>query len=412
MSSQSTSETVAIIGGGPAGLRAAELISAAGISCVLYDSMPSVGRKFLVAGKSGLNLTKDEDLDTFISYYGGSHNGQFDLQRWASIIKEFDNKMIREWAEGLGITTFTANSGKVFPEAMKAAPLLRRWVHKLREQGVNFRMRHKLASIAPAEKEQGYKLTFTSPLDERTSYNHRYVVLAMGGASWPQTGSDGAWRDILDQQQVCYQTLQADNCGWMHPWNDEFLKIAEGKPLKNIHLSCGDQKVTGEVMITKYGLEGSAIYQIGRTLRSLPKAYIEIDLKPTFTHDQLVAKMGGKQHGLLREAKYRWKLSPQAMALIKHQYKHTNDVNLLATQIKACRIDLDSPRPIDEVISTSGGICWSELNEQLMLNKLPGIFACGEMIDWEAPTGGYLMQGCFASGTRVGKSIIQMSAEE
>ena len=388
-----THSQLAVIGGGPAGLRAAEVAAVAGMQVTLYDGKPSVGRKFLVAGKGGLNLTHGESLDRFVTRYSGPDepNGI-----WSSLIAESTPTDLRAWAAGLGVETFQATSGRVYPAALKAAPLLRRWIERLRALGVRFEMNHRWSSLDKAGDV--YQLGFTNGVSTTADS----VILALGGGSWSKTGSDGEWMSILKNLHVASHSLTPANCGWEHEWPPDVLAVAEGLPLKNIHVRAGNDSAIGELMITRYGLEGGAIYQLGSTLRAMPTPSIAIDFKPTFSHEQLVSKMKSVRRNFLAESVIRWKLSKPAQAILSNE--KFNDSASLAHATKNCVIPLARPRPLDEAISSAGGVCWNEIDDTLMLKKLPGIFVAGEMIDWEAPTGGYLMQGCFATGTRAARS--------
>jgi len=385
-----THSQLAVVGGGPAGLRAAEVAAAAGLQVTLYDGKPSVGRKFLVAGKGGLNLTHGESLDRFVTRYSGPDQP---AEIWEKLIAGFDPAALRAWAADLGVETFQATSGRVYPRALKAAPLLRRWIERLRGLGVRFEMNHRLVSLATGKL--GFENGHTATADA--------VILAFGGGSWAKTGSDGGWTSIFENLGIAHQPLAPANCGWETEWPWEVL-AAEGKPLKNLHVRAGEMTAIGELMVTRYGLEGGAIYQLGAALRGMPEPAIAIDFKPTFTHEQLVAKMQSVRRDFLSEARTRWKLSEPAHAILAR--KTWSDADSIAREVKNCLIPLARPRPLDEAISSAGGVCWSEIDEALMLKKLPGIFVAGEMIDWEAPTGGYLMQGCFATGTRAANSAV------
>ncbi len=381
-----------MVGGGPAGLRAAEIAAAGGLRVSLYDGKTSVGRKFLVAGKGGLNLTHGESLEQFVTRYSGPDQPP---GAWGKLIGGFDPAALREWAAGLGVETFQAGSGRVYPKALKAAPLLRRWIARLRDLGVRFEMKHRLTSLKPGDQ---WQLGF----EDGSIHTADAVILALGGGSWAKTGSDGKWTEMLGLIGIATHPLTPANCGWEHAWSPEVLAAAEGKPLKNIHVRAGDQLAIGELMVTCHGLEGGPIYQLGAALRTMPQPAITIDFKPTFTHGQLVAKMESVRRDFLSEARTRWKLSEPAVAILGG--KIWADADALARETKRCLIDLTNPRPIDEAISSAGGVCWNELDEKLMVKKLPGLFLAGEMIAWEAPTGGYLMQGCFATGTRAGSA--------
>jgi uncharacterized flavoprotein (TIGR03862 family) len=392
---------ISIIGGGPAGLRAAEVAAMGGADVTLYEAKPSVGRKFLVAGRGGLNLTHGEPLERFESRYAGP--GRPD-GIWESLLSDFSPEAMRQWAGGLGIETFQATSGRVYPREMKAAPLLRRWVRRLRDLGVVFAMRHRWTGLRPGDR---MTLDFQTPGGPR-SQSTDAVILALGGASWPQTGSDGSWISVLEHLGITISPLLPANCGWEIPWPEELLAKAEGKPLKNIAAGAGGEDVAGELLVTRYGLEGGAIYQLGKALRSMREPVIRIDFKPTFTAGRLVAKMEGVKRNLFGEAVRRWRLSEACAAILTYLQGDAawESAAQLAAAVKCCQIALAGPRPIAEAISSAGGVRWSELDDRLMLRKLPGVYVAGEMIDWEAPTGGYLMQGCFATGTRAASSAL------
>ena len=389
-----TSPQLAIIGGGPAGLRAAEVAASAGVRVALFDGKPSVGRKFLVAGKGGLNLTHGEAMEKFVTRYSGPDQPP---GIWDELLADFDPAALRQWAADLGVETFQATSGRVYPKALKAAPMLRRWIERLRGLGVRFEMNHRCVSL---ETGPPYRLGFANGASATVDA----VIFALGGGSWAKTGSDGAWQSIFEKLGISQNPLTPANCGWEHEWSPEILAAAEGKPLKNLHIRAGETIAIGELMLTRYGLEGGAIYQLGAVLRAMPEPAIAIDFKPTFTHEQLVAKMQSVKHDFLNEARTRWKLSEPAHAILSR--KVYTDADSLAREVKHCVIPLTRPRPIDEAISSAGGIRWQEIDHTLMLKKLPGIFVAGEMIDWEAPTGGYLMQGCFATATRAADSAV------
>jgi uncharacterized flavoprotein (TIGR03862 family) len=386
---------VLVVGGGPAGLRAAELTSAAGLRTVLADHKPSVGRKFLVAGRGGLNLTHSEPVENFPARYGESSD------RWQKLLSDFSPGDLRAWAKELSIETFVGTSGRVFPVDKQAAPLLRRWIERLRKQGVSFRPRHELAGLRRAKNGE-WTVDFTTA-QGLVKIPTRAVILALGGASWPQTGSDGGWVKLLVEAGIAVTPLAPANCGYEVDWPAEFLAQAEGLPLKNVVVSAGGKSVAGELLITKYGIEGGALYQAGRTLRSMAMPKIEIDLKPAFTVEQLSAKIRHAQGThLLDQATRAWRLSRAVVALLQLRAPFTSGAELGALA-KAYPLDLRGPRPIEEAISTAGGVSWDELNEALMLTRCPGIFCAGEMIDWDAPTGGYLIQGCFSTATRAAK---------
>ena len=392
---------VAVVGGGPAGLRAAEVLSESGFPVALYEGKPSTGRKFLVAGRGGLNLTHSEPSERFIARYVD------EPRRWQSLLAEFGPEELRAWAASLGVETYVGTSGRVFPRGQQAAILLRRWIARLRVQGVQFHVNHRLKGLFPV-RSGGWALDL---LDLRTGEtrqtNVRVVVLALGGASWPQTGSDGAWPTLLRPLGIPVADWQPANCGFEVSWSAELLAAAEGMPLKNIAVRAGDQTVSGELLVTRYGLEGGALYQLGRTLRALRPPRLTLDLKPTFSVAQLVARVPAKHHASAPwpELRRAWKLSAAAEALLRFQGPGDDQsAQTQATATKQLTLELRGPRPIQEAISSAGGVLWNALDENLMCIEDPGLFAAGEMIDWEAPTGGYLLQGCFATGTRAGRA--------
>jgi uncharacterized flavoprotein (TIGR03862 family) len=386
-------------------LRAAETAASAGLSVTLFESMPSVGRKFLVAGRGGLNLTHAEDPRAFAARYSGNEQPAL---FWESVLQDFGPETIREWAAELGIETFAASTGRVYPAGMKAAPLLRRWVERLRRLGVHIAVRHRLTRLVPGAPFQLEFDSFHEPVSASA------VILACGGASWPGTGSTGLWTSVLSPLGIQCRTWAPANCGWETPWPSSVLQQAEGRPLKNIAVSVGNKRVRGELLLTQYGLEGGALYALGAELRYLNESgttpILRIDLKPDVPLESLLAKLGPVKRNLLHEAATRWRLCPVGTALL-NQFapalgeNHTPES--VAQAAKSLPIGLIRPRPIAEAISSAGGLAWNELDSTLMLRRVPGLFAAGEMIDWEAPTGGYLLQGCFATGTRAGKSAAQ-----
>lgn len=393
---------IAIIGGGPAGLRAAEIAAASGAKVTLFEGKASVGRKFLVAGRGGLNLTHNEPREKFITRYSGPR------ELWTSLITDFDAEALRAWAAELGAETFAASTGRVYPRSLKGAPLLRRWVERLRDLGVHFSTRHRWCDI----QRSGDRWHLDFEVDGATkSYEADAVILALGGGSWPETGSTGAWTAILERLGVAVTPLQPANCGWNFPWPPELLAAAEGQPLKNIVARVGDTEARGELLITRYGLEGGAIYQLGPALRAQAAPELIIDLKPANTIEQLIAKLGPIQRNFIAEVKQRWRLTDAAHAVLQFCASQTaaDSAEAIARLAKHCALSLTGPRPIEEAISSAGGVQWSELDGQLMLQRLPGIFLAGEMIDWEAPTGGYLLQGCFATGTRAARGALAYS---
>lgn len=396
-----------IIGGGPAGLRAAEVAAKGGAKVTLYEGMPSVGRKFLVAGHGGLNLTHSDPKERFASRYQGS----FIEGYWTSLLGDFSNDDLRDWSHSLGIETFIGTSGRVFPKEFKAAPLLRSWVRHLKTLGVTIKTRHRLMEISP--QDDHFHLLLQTP-EGQIQESSRMVILALGGASWPQTGSDASWTSGLQSLGIKFAPFLPANCGWKVNWDDYFsnkdiLSKIEGLPLKNIAVTAGEQTIQGELLITKYGLEGGALYQLGNTLRSMKNPALQIDLKPSFNAKELASKITHFQKDFIALASKSWRLSPSASALLGASASElpTQDPLSLANLAKNLAIPLTGPRPIEEAISSAGGVSFEGLDENLMVKRLPGLFLAGEMLDWEAPTGGYLLQGCFATGTRAARGALE-----
>lgn len=401
MNPPSSAPTVAVIGGGPAGLRAAEVAADAGAAVTLFDARPSVGRKFLVAGRGGLNLTKSEPLEAFRAAYRGPDLPPAD---WAAWLSAFPPEALREWAHALGVETFVASTGRVYPRAMKAAPLLRRWIERLRAHGVRFCPRHRWIGFAP---DGPVTLRFATP-DGPILHAAGAAVLALGGGSWPETGSDGAWVETVRASGVAVSALAPANCGWETPWTPELLAQAEGRPIKNVMVTAGRVAARGELLLTRYGLEGGALYQLGAELRAMEHPAIVVDFKPDVARADLVRRLGTIRRNFAAEAAARWKLGPAAGALLAAN--NPGSAEETARLAKAFPVALTGPRPLAEAISSAGGVCWPELDSHLMVRSRPGVFCAGEMIDWEAPTGGYLMQGCFVTGTRAGRSAARWAA--
>jgi len=392
----------AIIGGGPAGLRVAEILSASGIRVTLYEGKPSVGRKFLVAGRGGLNLTHSEEKERFSTRYKGSHPEGF----WTSLLEEFGNQDLRAWAQGLDVETFVGTSGRVFPTQFQSAHLLRRWIRRIKDQGTLFKTRHKLIGIDPYDDR--FSLSFLTQEGRKTAH-HDAVILAVGGASWPETGSDALWIPLLEVLGIQIHRFSPANCGWEASWDPDILATAEGHPLKNLIVTAGGVSIQGELLITKTGLEGGALYQLGSVLRTMQEPELFLDLKPTFSDQELALKIDSSDSdNILSTATRAWRLSAAAASLLR-AYASPDALHsplLLSQEVKALRIRLKGPRPIAEAISSAGGVSFSEMDDHLMVRRLPGLFLAGEMLDWEAPTGGYLLQGCFATGTRAAKGVI------
>lgn len=404
---------VAIIGGGPAGLMAAEVLSQANIQVDVYEAKPSVGRKFLFAGKSGMNLTHAEALDAFCARYG---TRQAEVTQW---LDNFGPQQLRDWASGLGIDTFVGSSGRVFPTDMKAAPLLRAWVHRLKHQGVRFHVRHRWLPWSQAPTTQPTILAFATENGPQ-SVEADAVVLALGGGSWARLGSDGAWLTPLSTLGIATQPLRPANCGFNVSWSPHFIERFAGQPLKTVSASApqSDRHATpkqGEFIITREGVEGSLIYAMSAALRDALEvhghAILQLDLLPDWSSEKVfkaVAHPRGAR-SLSSHLKSRLKLDGVKMGLLRECLSEPTlqDPAQLAVAIKALPITLTVTRPIDEAISTAGGIDFAALDATLMLEQAPGVFCAGEMIDWEAPTGGYLLTACFASGVTAAQGVIR-----
>lgn len=396
-----------VVGGGPAGLMASEALAEAGIAVDLYDAMPSVGRKFLLAGKGGLNLTHSEPLESFIGRYGAAQ------ERVATWLQALSPQALRDWATGLGVETFVGSSGRVFPTDMKAAPLLRAWLHRLRASGVRLHMRHRWLGWANANQagEGGVpSLRFASPTGEITVHADA-LVLALGGASWARLGSDGAWVPLLAERGVAIAPLEPSNCGFdVARWSEHLRSKFAGAPLKNVALRCDDFFQRGEFVLTETGIEGSLVYAASATVREAiaaqDRAVVEIDLlperTPAFVRDEVARPRGSRS--MSTHLKSRLGLDGVKAALLHELLPREtfSDAAALAAAIKALPITLVAARPIDEAISTAGGVRFDELDDACMLKRLPGVFCAGEMLDWEAPTGGYLLTASMASGRVAG----------
>jgi len=399
---------VVIIGGGPAGLMAAEALIHAGVQVDLFDAMPSVGRKFLLAGIGGLNITHSEPFERFCSRYA---ERQPALQ---AMLDHFSPTALREWAHGLGVDTFVGSSGRVFPTQMKAAPLLRAWLHRLRVAGVRVHVRHRWLGW-----DEAGSLKFATPKGEIAIKPHA-TVLALGGASWPQLGSDAAWVPWLAAQGVSIAPLQSANCGFEVPWSTHLTEKFAGSPLKSVAITFTDaqghtERRQGEILISAHGVEGGLIYAFSKRLRE----HINTHSRATFTLDLLPAKEVTEvfaevshprgSRSLSSHLQSRLGLKGVKMALLHEvlsKHKIADPATLAAT-IKALPITVSAPRPIAGAISTAGGVRFEELDHNLMLTRLPGTFISGEMLDWEAPTGGYLLTACLASGLHAGRGVGQ-----
>ena len=385
-------KTVHIIGAGPAGLMAAERLARAGAAVVVHEAMPSVARKFLMAGRGGLNLTHSEDIAPFTGRYGEAAGT---VAPW---LEAFSPTHLIGWAEGLGQATFTGSSGRVFPRAMKASPLLRAWLGRLAELGVEVRTRSRLV----ARREDGW--VFATPDGERVETPDA-VVLALGGASWPRLGSDGAWRGWLEAEGVTVKPFRPSNVGFDVAWSEVFADRFAGQPLKPVALTHGERTVRGEAMVTRYGLEGGAVYALSAVLREAVvrdgSAALTVDLRPDLSVEALAGRLT-RPRG--KDSATNWLrkvggLSPVAAGLLREiPGDLPAGADKLARRIKAVRLTLTGVQGLERAISSAGGVGLDQVDDGLMLKAMPGVFVAGEMLDWEAPTGGYLLQASMASG--------------
>jgi len=400
---------VAVIGGGPAGLMAAEILAQAGAQVDLYDAMPSVGRKFLLAGVGGMNITHSEPLDAFLSRYGARASAIKPL------LEAFPPAALRKWIHGLSVETFVGSSGRVFPKDMKAAPLLRAWLHRLRESGVRFHVRHRWLGWS-----EDATLRFAIPQGEMTVQADA-VVLALGGGSWAKLGSDGAWVPLLAQRGVDVAPLLPSNCGFdvAKGWSEHLRSRFAGQPLKTVALRFTDasgklHERKGELMLSDTGIEGSVVYALSAPLRDTIAAQgavtVQLDLAPDKTLDRVITEVGHPRgaRSLSSHLQSRAGIKGVKMALLREilSAEQLNDPVKLANAIKSLPLKLAAPRPLGEAISSAGGVRFEALDERLMLCDLPGVFCAGEMLDWEAPTGGYLLTACFASGRVAGQGAL------
>ncbi len=386
-------KSIAIIGAGPAGLYAAERL-APHHNVTIYERKPSVGRKFLMAGRGGLNLTHSEDIETFVTRYGTAR------KHIESFIRAFPPADLIQWCEGLGQPTFVGSSGRIFPKSMKASPLLRAWLARLESLGVEFKM---------WQEWRGWNssgdLLFSS-----STVKPDATLLALGGATWPALGSDGSWYSILKSKNIPLTPFAPANCGYNVAWSEIFRDKFAGTPLKSIALTFDGKTIPGEIMITRHGVEGGLIYAFSAQLRAATDRQITLDLNPGLTYEQLLKKLSTPRGRKSFSTYMHDILPPVATSLLRETNRNIQDLPIydLAMLIKNLPLTLGEPFALDRAISTAGGVQFSALDENLMLKNLPGVFVAGEMLDWEAPTGGYLLQGCFATGNKAANGILAM----
>ena len=409
-------KTIAIVGGGPAGLMAAEVACREGVEVHVFDTMPSFGRKFLMAGKGGMNITHSEPFADFCSRYGARR------ERIAPLLDAFGPEAVRAWMQGLGVDSFVGSSGRVFPVGMKAAPLLRAWLHRLRGGGARFHVRHRWCGM---ERQAGgrYALHFAVPDGERCVAADA-VILALGGGSWAKLGSDGRWVSQLEALGVPVAPLRPANCGFDVAWSAHLRERFAGQPVKSVVASCVDtagaaHRRQGEFVITENGIEGGLVYALSAPLRDAiaqeGNATLLLDLLPGYealrVRDEVARPRGARS--LSSHLQSRLGITGVKAALLREclSREEMNDPQCLAGAIKSLPLRLVSPRPLDEAISTAGGVLLEALDEHLMIRELPGVFCAGEMLDWEAPTGGYLLTACLAGGVAAGRGVVDWLAK-
>lgn len=403
---------IAIIGGGPAGLMAAEVLANAGAEVDVFDAMPSVGRKFLLAGRGGLNLTHSEPQEPFLARYGKRRD---EVEPW---LNAFGAQALRDWTHALGVQTFVGTSGRVFPQEMKAAPMLRAWLARLRANGVQFHMRHRWLGWQDGESATPASLRFDTP-DGACTYGADAVVLALGGGSWARLGSDGAWVNELSRQGVSVAPLLASNCGFEVNWSAHFRQGYAGMPVKAVSMSCATPEGAriarkGEFVVTETGIEGSLVYALSAPLRDAflasGEAWVWLDLAPDWSaqrvFDAVTHPRGARS--MSSHLQSRLGLTGVKAGLLREFASQDDfrDLAVLAQRIKALPVRLVGLRPMDEAISTAGGVRFEALQPGLMITHIPGVFCAGEMLDWEAPTGGYLLTACMASGRAAAAGVL------
>jgi uncharacterized flavoprotein (TIGR03862 family) len=390
---------------------AADVASAGGAAVTVYDQMPSVGRKFLMAGRGGLNLTHSEDLDQFIGRYG-------EAEAWLGpAIRDFPPLAVRDWCHALGQSTFIGSSGRVFPRCLKASPVLRAWLRRLDKKGVRFRLKRKWLGW----DNEGH-LIFATPDQAREQVKANATLLALGGASWPRLGSDGGWFEILQHHNISVAPLRPANCGFIVPWSEIFRQRFEGQPLKPVTMSFDGATIQGEAIVTAKGIEGGPVYALSGALRKAidtnGSAMLLLDLRPGLTLGELTKRLQSPRgsRSVSNHLRKFGGLTPPAVGLLNEttgaQKLRSADPPELAKMIKTCCLSLTATGGLDRAISTAGGISRDAVDERFMLRKKAGVFAAGEMLDWQAPTGGYLLQGSFSTAVAAARGMLAWIGEQ
>jgi len=389
---------IVIVGAGPGGLFCAYQLLKRGYEVDLFDQMSGVGKKFLIAGDGGLNLTHSEDIEIFSKRYGK------DEELFKKLLNDFSPEDLRAWCKDLDVNTFVGTSGRVFPEKLKAAEILLNWLKVLKSYpGFNLYLKHKLVNVSKDKV-----LTF-----ETGEVKAETVIFALGGASWEKTGSDGLWKEFFETLGIKMKPFRPMNCGFERPWSEHFKSKVDRTPLKNILIKVKDRSVRGELMLTSFGVEGGGIYTVSNIIRDFiedqGKCFIHLDLKPDWAKEVILEKIKAKKkkESLSNHLRKALKVDKAVIVLLREltDPEKFEDPEYLVDQIKNLKIELFSTRPLSEAISTSGGVCFSGLTENLEVRDIPGMYIVGEMLDFEAPTGGYLLQGCFSTAWAVVESI-------
>ena len=399
------SRTAVVVGGGPAGLMSAEVLATAGLAVTAYEHMPSVGRKFLLAGRGGLNITHTEPAETFLARYGPA------APRMESALARFGADDLRAWCAGLGEPTFVGSSGRVFPDSFRATPLLRAWLKRLESLGVELRVRHRWEGVTVHEQTQQH--VFRTADSESMEVLSNVTVMAMGGASWPRVGSDASWVPALQAGGVAVSPLAPANCGLQVRWTPTFLERSEGTPVKDVTLSAGGVASRGDIVITRSGLEGGPVYALAAAMRlrlvSQTPSPLFVDLRPDLAVGRVEERLLKRRpkdsaSTWLRKAGF----APVEVGLLR-EATHNELPAAAGTMAALCKsvpIPVDGLMPLERAISTAGGVSFSGLEASLMVTALPGVFVAGEMLDWEAPTGGYLLQGCFSTAVQAAQGAL------